>query len=428
MVVSFRKFLQWSLIVNSWLEILDWDNGWGSSKHFEGPAQCTLILREQLLKLCRLSWFFLYPPFQRTLLADKHPPPETHGLKSPLRSLDERSREIFRTIVESYLETGAPVGSRTLSRTLPMSLSPASIRNVMADLEDHGLLTAPHTSAGRLPSHLGLRMFVDGFMQMGDLTQSERSSIEGQLAAGEKRFEEALVDATSMLSGLSHCAGLVITPKREGELKQIEFVALDPGRALAVLVWQDGAVENRVLELPVGLTSSVLVRAANYINARLSGVTLSELRVRIAEESDTLKGELDTLSAQVVEKGLAVWSGSAEQDDRALIVRGQSNLLDELTEVEDLERIRRLLDDLERKGDVMQLLNLAQDGEGVKIFIGAETKLFSLSGSSVIVSPYTDGEKNVVGAIGIIGPTRLNYARLIPMVDFTAQAIGKFLT
>lgn len=345
----------------------------------------------------------------------------------PLQSLDERSREIFRQIVESYLETGDPVGSRTLSRTLPMALSPASIRNVMADLEHLGLLTAPHTSAGRLPSHLGLRLFVDAFLQVGEISREERHSIERQLSSGSGALEDALGDATAALSGLSHCAGLVITPKREGQLRQIEFVPLDPDRALAVLVWQDGSVENRVLQLPVGMTSSSLIRAANYMNAQLTGRSLSELKTHIETDLTSRKSELDELAATVVAQGLAVWSGDGASDDRALIVRGQSNLLEDFQAAEDLERIRLLLDDLERKQEVVQLLNLAQDGEGVKIFIGAETKLFSLSGSSVIVSPYRDSEQNVLGAVGIIGPTRLNYARLIPMVDFTAQAIGKLL-
>lgn len=353
--------------------------------------------------------------------------PDTSADRTALQSLDERSREIFRQIVESYLETGDPVGSRTLSRALPMSLSPASIRNVMADLEHLGLLTAPHTSAGRQPSHLGLRMFVDAFLQVGEISRDERSSIEGLLAAEEKSLEEVLTDATATLSGLSQCAGLVITPKREGSLRQIEFVSLDPGRALAVLVWQDGTVENRVFDLPIGLTSSVLTRAANYVNARFAGRTLTQLRAHLETEVQSSRTELDELSAQVVEEGLAVWAGEDSDDDRALIVRGQSNLLEDLQAAEDLERIRLLLDDLEQKGEVMQLLSLAQSGEGVKIFIGAETKLFSLSGSSVIVSPYHDKESNVLGAVGIIGPTRLNYARLIPMVDFTAQAIGKIL-
>lgn len=350
---------------------------------------------------------------------------------SPIEGLDERSREIFRSIVESYLETGDPVGSRTLARALPLSLSPASIRNIMADLEHLGLLTAPHASAGRLPSHFGLRMFVDGLLEVGDLTEGERDSIEGQLAGSRRSFEEVLTDATTALSGLSHCAGLVMTPKRDGALKQIEFVSIDPGRALAVLVWQDGSVENRLIDLPASsggaLTASALIQAANYINAKLTGLTLSELKVRIEQELEAQRGQLDALSAQVVENGLAVWSGDDHAGDRSLIIRGQSNLLENLQATEDLDRIRLLFDDLEEKGGVMQLLDLAQEGEGVRIFIGAETRLFGLSGSSVIVSPYTDSDKNVLGAIGIIGPTRLNYARIIPMVDFTARAIGKLL-
>lgn len=331
--------------------------------------------------------------------------------------------------MESYLETGDPVGSRTLARSLPLSLSPASIRNIMADLEHLGLLTAPHASAGRLPSHFGLRMFVDGLLEVGDLTEDERDALEGQLAGSHKSFEDALSDATAALSGLSHCAGLVMTPKRDGVLKQIEFVSIDPARALAVLVWQDGSVENRLIDLPqlprAGLTTSTLQQAANYINAKLTGLTLSELKLRIEQELETQRGQLDALSAQVVETGLAVWSGDDAVGERSLIIRGQSNLLEDFQAAEDLDRIRLLFDDLEEKGGVMHLLDLAQEGEGVRIFIGAETRLFGLSGSSVIVSPYTDGDKNVLGAIGIIGPTRLNYARIIPMVDFTARAISK---
>lgn len=364
---------------------------------------------------------------ERQVLTDGSKNTDDQMASPPLESLDERSREIFRTIVESYLQTGDPVGSRTLARALPMSLSPASIRNIMADLEHLGLLTAPHTSAGRLPSHFGLRMFVDGLLEVGDLTEGERGLIEGQLAGSHRSFEDVLTDATTALSGLSHCAGLVMTPKREGQLKQIEFVSIDAGRALAVLVWRDGSVENRLIDLPMGLTASTLAQAANYINAKLTGLTLPELKRRIESELEAQKGQLDALSAQVIEAGLAVWSGEDGASDRSLIIRGQSNLLEDLQAAEDLDRIRLLFDDLEEKGGVMQLLDLAQGGEGVRIFIGAETRLFSLSGSSVIVSPYTDSDRNVLGAIGIIGPTRLNYARIIPMVDFTARAIGKLL-
>jgi heat-inducible transcriptional repressor len=346
---------------------------------------------------------------------------------SPLELLDERSRSIFRQIVESYLETGEPVGSRTLSQSLPISLSAASIRNVMSDLEQAGLLSSPHTSAGRLPSEVGLRMFVDGLLEVGDLSREERAQIEGQIAAQGRTFEDALTEATSRLSGLSHCAGLVVTPKHEGKLKHVQFVQTAPDQALVVLVFLDGSVENRVVSLPVGLTPASLTQAANYLNAKLLGKTLAETRAEIEIDLSAHQAELDKLTADLVKAGLAVWGGAEEGEERSLIVRGQSNLLEDLEAAEDLERIRMLFDDLEEKKELMQLLNLAQSGDGVSIFIGSETKLFSLSGSSVVVSPYMDREQKVIGVIGVIGPTRLNYARIIPMVDLTARTIGRLL-
>lgn len=346
---------------------------------------------------------------------------------TPLELLDERSRSIFRQIVESYLETGEPVGSRTISQALPISLSAASIRNVMSDLEKVGLLSSPHTSAGRLPSEIGLRIFIDGLLEVGDLSREERAQIEGQIAARGRTFEDALTEATSRLSGLSHCAGLVITPKHEGSIKHIQFVQTAPDQALVVLVFLDGSVENRVVALPTGQTPASLVQAANYLNAKLLGKTLIQARAEIEAELATHQAELDTLTAVLVKTGLAVWGGAEEGQERSLIVRGRSNLLEDLQAAEDLERIRMLFDDLEEKKELMQLLNVAQGGDGVRIFIGSETKLFSLSGSSLVVSPYMDQEQKVIGVIGVIGPTRLNYARIIPMVDLTAKTIGRLL-
>lgn len=347
--------------------------------------------------------------------------------QTTLENLNKRSREVFRLIVESYLETGDPVGSRTLSQALPLTLSAASIRNVMSDLEHLGLLTSPHASAGRLPSQTGLRLFVDGLLEVGDLASDERASIEGQIAAEGRSFDEVLTEATTRLSGLSHCAGLVVTPKHEGTLKHIEFVQTGAGQALVVLVFQDGSVENRVVDLPKGLAPSSLVQAANFLNAKLSGKTLGQARFEIEKELEERRAELDGLTASVVRAGMAVWSGADEGSDRALIVRGQANLLEDMQAAEDLERIRMLFEDLEKQNELMQLLDLAQTGDGVRIFIGSETNLFSLSGSSVVVSPYMDQEQKVVGVIGVIGPTRLNYARIIPMVDFTAKTIGRVL-
>lgn len=360
------------------------------------------------------------PPQRPDPLLGLHQPPAATALA-------ERSREIFRTIVESYLDTGEPVGSRTLSQRLSLSLSPASVRNVMADLEDAGLISAPHTSAGRVPTQAGLRFFVDGLLEVGTLTEDNRRVIEARVAGSGRNVQDLLGEATSLLSGLSHCAGLVVTPTRERTLRHVEFVAAGPGKALVVLVAEDGSVENRVIDAPMGLPASALVEATNFLSHRLRGRTLDEVGALIRAELEARRAELDTLAARLVEAGIADWSGGDVAFARSLIVRGQSRLLDDVTAAADLERIRLLFDDLERKEDVIQLLDLARRADGVSIFIGAESKLFSLSGSSVVVAPYRDAKDRIVGAIGVIGPTRLNYARIIPMVDYTARVLGRLI-
>ena len=346
-----------------------------------------------------------------------------------LAALNERSREIFRQIVESYLATGEPVGSRNLSRLLPITLSPASVRNVMSDLEQLGLIFAPHTSAGRLPTEIGLRFFVDALMQVGDLSEQDRRSIEAQVAGAHttKSMEAVLTEASQMLSGLTRSAGVVLTAKANARLKHIEFVRLEPERALAVLVAEDGQVENRVLNVPPGLPTSSLTEAANFLNARIRGKTLAEFQAEIEKAVAEGQAELDQLTQKVIATGLASWSGG-ESNERQLIVRGHANLLEDLRAVEDLERIRSLFDALETKRGVIDLLGRAERAEGVRIFIGSENKLFSLSGSSTIVAPYRDGKGRIVGVIGVIGPTRLNYARVIPMVDYTARVVTRLLT
>ncbi len=345
-----------------------------------------------------------------------------------LASLDARSREIFRSIVESYLDSGEPVGSRHLSRILPMTLSPASIRNVMQDLEELGLVFSPHTSAGRLPTESGLRFFVDSLLQVGELSPEERNRIENQVASQpvDTGLEALLAQASSLLSGLTRGAGVVVTGKDDRRLRQIEFVRLDPVRALAILVSEDGSVENRVLSIPADLPHSALVSAGNYLNARIRGRTLDDVRAEMVASRRLVEAELDELTARLVEAGLASWAG-LEGPRRQLIVRGQSNLLDDLTAMADLERIRLLFDDLETKTDVIDLLSRAEQGEGVRIFIGSENKLFSLSGSSMIAAPFRDSDRRVVGVLGVIGPTRLNYARIVPMVDYTARVIARIV-
>jgi heat-inducible transcriptional repressor len=344
--------------------------------------------------------------------------------------LDQRSRDIFRRLVDTYLETGEPVGSRTIARILPSSLSPASVRNVMMDLEDAGLIFSPHTSAGRVPTEQGLRFFVDAVMEVGAMSNDERARIDAQVAATnrQRRIEDLLGEATTLLSGLSHCAGVIVTPKINARLKHIEFVNLGPGRALVILVGEDGSVENRVIEVPPGLPPSTFIQASNYLSTRFQGKTIAEVQRFVRDEMQSLRRELDEIAARIVEAGIAQWSGDSDADDKTLIVRGQANLIENSTAANDLERIRRLFEDIENKRELVQLLGAAEIGEGVRIFIGSENRLFSLSGSSIIVAPYRNAEEKIVGVLGIIGPTRMNYARIIPMVDYTAKAVGRLLT
>src|SRR6201996_6513000 len=339
--------------------------------------------------------------------------------------LDARSAAVLREIVEQYVATGEPVGSRTLARGRPMSLSPATIRNVMADLTDSGLLFAPHTSAGRLPTDQVLRLFVDGLLNFGELTEDERESISAALAASGRSLEDTLAEASSLLSGLSAAAGLVLAPKSDGAIKHIEFVPLGSGRALVVLVNSDGNVENRVSETPPGLPPSALQQASNYLNSRLSGRPLSELRRVVAEEMTATRPGLAALSPQVVAPGLATWTG--EGRSASLIVRGQARLLSDVTQIERLTAIQALFERLEAQETLLKLLELAEQSDGVRIFIGAESGLFATSGVSVIVSPARGEGGRIVGALGVIGPTRINYGRIIPVVDYTARVIGRLL-
>ncbi len=345
-----------------------------------------------------------------------------------LARLNERSREIFRLIVDSYLADGAAVGSRHLARLLPTPLSPASVRNVMQDLEEIGLIYAPHTSAGRLPTELGLRFFVDALLELGDITQEERKQIEAQVKASarDRTLEDLLGDAMMMLSDLTRGAGVVVTTKDSARLKHIEFVRIEPERALAVLVAEDGSIENRILQIPLGLPPSALSEASNYLNARISGRTLQAVKSEIESSRKRAEAELGELTARLVDAGLASWTESAAHGSQ-LIVRGQANLLQDLKAIEDLERIRLLFADLETKKDVIDLLSRAESGDGVRIFIGSENKLFSLSGSSMIAAPFHDREQRIVGVLGVIGPTRLNYSRIVPMVDFTSKAVARLL-
>ncbi len=344
-----------------------------------------------------------------------------------LAEMNDRSREVFRRVVEGYLETGDPVGSRTLTRTLSEKVSAATIRNVMQDLEFLGLLDSPHVSAGRVPTQQGLRMFVDGLLEVGDLDHGDRKKIDATMGDADGDVSNMLDRVSTALSGVTQGASLVLAPKHEAPIKHIEFVSLGADRALVVLVFADGHVENRLFTPPPGQTPSSMREAANFLNAVAEGRTLSDLGKAVQEEITKRRQEIDSLAADLVENGLALWANEGGQQER-LIVRGRSNLLGTDEEEQDLERIRTLFDDLERKRDIADFLELAEQGDGVRIFIGSENKLFSLSGSSLVVSPYMNADRKIVGAVGVIGPKRLNYGRIVPIVDYTAQLVGKLIT
>ena len=346
---------------------------------------------------------------------------------SILSDMNDRSREVFRRVVESYLSSGDPVGSRTLTRSMTEKLSAATIRNTMQDLEFLGLLDSPHVSAGRIPTQLGLRMFVDGLMEVGTIDSVDRAKIESSVETDGTDVTSLLDQIGLALSGITRSASLVLAPKQETALRHIEFVSLSPERALVVLVFVDGHVENRVFNPPPGQTPSSMREAANFLNSVAEGRRLSELRPLIAAQIALHRQEIDTLAQELVESGLALWENAGERGER-LIVRGQANLIDADPESLNLDRIRTLFDDLERKRDIADFLEMTETGEGVRIFIGSENKLFSLSGSTLVVSPYMNADRKIIGAIGVIGPTRLNYGRIVPIVDYTAQLVGRMVS
>ncbi len=354
----------------------------------------------------------------------KQPMPDA---PSALGEMNERSREVFRAVVESYLEKGDPVGSRTLSRSLTERISAATVRNTMQDLELLGLLGSPHVSAGRIPTQQGLRLFVDGMMEVGTVSGAEQAEIERSMGVGDQDLTQALDQAGSMLAAMTKGASLVLAPKIEAPIKHLEFVALSPERALVVLVTADGRVENRMFTPPIGMTPSAMREAANFLNAVLEGRTISDLRGTVSREIDTRRQEIDVLAQSLIEAGVAAWSLGDDSTQDRLIVRGQAQLLGDGALDSDMERIRQLFEDLERKRDLAQLLDLTEAGSGVRVFIGSENKLFSLSGSSLVVSPYMNADRKIIGAVGVIGPTRLNYGRVVPIVDYTAQLVGRLV-
>lgn len=349
------------------------------------------------------------------------------GAQPILGDMNDRTREVFRRVVEGYLTSGEPVGSRTLTRTLSEKVSAATVRNVMQDLEYLGLLDSPHISAGRIPTQMGLRMFVDSLLEVGQVAPEDQEKIDATTGSNDQDVATLLDEVGAALSVITRGASVVLAPKREAAIRHIEFVSLASDRALVVLVFADGQVENRVFVPPAGQTPSSMREAANFLNALAEGRTLSELRANIVSEIGKRRQEIDSLAREMVESGFALWENAGEPSER-LIVRGRSNLIGEAADQSEIDRIRVLFDDLERKRDIAEFLNLTEAGEGVRIFIGSENKLFSLSGSSLVVSPYMNADRKIIGAVGVIGPTRLNYGRIVPIVDYTAQLVGRLVS
>lgn len=347
--------------------------------------------------------------------------------QAKLAEMNDRTREVFRRVVEGYLDSGGPVGSRTLTRSMSEKVSAATVRNVMQDLEYLGLLDSPHISAGRIPTQAGLRMFVDSLLEIGSVAREDQERIDATLGGNDPDVTTLLDQVGAALSGITRGASLVLAPKREAPIRHIEFVSLAADRALVVLVFGDGQVENRIFQPPPGQTPSSMREAANFLNALAEGRTLTELRGRMTSEIALRRQEIDVLAREMVESGLALWENAGESSER-LIVRGRANLIDSEADAGEIDRIRNLFDDLERKRDIAEFLGLAEAGEGVRIFIGSENKLFSLSGSSLVVSPYMNADRKIIGAVGVIGPTRLNYGRIVPIVDYTAQLVGRLVS
>lgn len=341
-----------------------------------------------------------------------------------ITELNERSRTIFKTIVSSYLESGLPVGSRTISKLGEISLSAASIRNTMADLEELGLLQSPHTSAGRIPTDFGLRLYVDGLMEVGTLSKEEREAIDAQCSVRGFSPEDMVTQASNLLTNLSSHASLVVAPKQQDAIKQIQFVRLEPGKALVVIVMQNGLVENRLMDVPPDLPETAFIAASNYMNAKLSGKTIQSMERDILDDIKKNEAQLDTLTQDLVKRGIAL---PTAQNPGHIIVRGQSRLLEDVKALEDLERARALLGYLDEQNNMLKLLEHVETAQGVQLFIGTENKIFDQSGWSMVLAPYKNRESKIIGAIGVIGPTRLNYDRIIPMVDYTSQVITKLV-
>ena len=335
--------------------------------------------------------------------------------------MDRRAQTLLKTLIERYIADGQPVGSRTLSKYSGLELSPATIRNVMADLEDLGLIVSPHTSAGRVPTPKGYRLFVDTLLTVQPLQYDQTERIQGQLRGDEP--QRVLAQAASLLSNLSHFAGVVLTPRRSSLFRQVEFMRLSDRRILLIIVTPEGDVQNRILHTERDYTPSQLVEAANFINAHFAGLALESIRERLRGELASLRDDITVLMQRAIEA-----SGKAlTEESEPVVISGERNLLGIADLSDNMERLRRLFDMFDQRSGLLQLLDASSHAHGVQIFIGGESKLVPMDQMSVVVAPYeVDGK--IVGTLGVIGPTRMAYERVIPIVDITAKLVSTALS
>jgi len=339
--------------------------------------------------------------------------------------LSDRSKQIFKSVVETYLETGSPSGSETILKKGGVNLSSSSIRLILANLQKEGLLFAQHTSAGRLPTDKGIRFFVDGLLEFGRLTQDERDNIKQQCLAKGTSFQEVLDEASKVISGLSSHTCIVVAPKNQNSIKHIEFIRLNSSQVMSIIASANGQIENRIIDDGGVYTDNILREISNYLNAKYLNKSIGEIKRNIQLEINNSKGRLEVLSQNLVQKGILEIAPNSENP--YIFLHGQSNLLEDEIISKDLDQIRKLFDEIENKTNFLEILENTNSAKGVQIFIGSQNFLFKHSGLSMIMAPYKDKDQKIIGAIGVMGPTRLNYAKIVPLVDYTSKIIGKVL-
>ena len=337
--------------------------------------------------------------------------------------LTDRTKQIFKTVVESYLETGSPSGSETVLKKAGLDISSASVRNILSNLQKEGLLFSPHTSAGRVPTEKGMRFFVDGLLEFGRISKSEKENIEQLSSSKSKSYQEVLDEASRAISGLSNYAGIVIAPKYQKNLKHLEFIRLNQTQVMSILAYENGEIENRIIEDRGRFTNSQLLQTSNYLSDKFKNKNINEIKKIIEDEITNTRSSLEQISRKLVEKGIV--EIEPKINNPYIFLHGQSKLLKDEIISKDLDEIRQLFDEIENKTTFIDILENAGKAKGVQIFIGSKNFLFKHSGLSMVMAPYKNREQKIVGAIGVVGPTRLNYSKIVPLVDYTSKVIGK---